>query len=113
MVRDYCFVKDIAAANLLAAKSSKPGTYNIGTGKGTTTYQLYREILQALRLRGIDLPPLFDQLERAQARAGDIRVSTLNTARAQAELGFRPAFPLRDGLAQTVAWYRARQKGQG
>ena len=113
MVRDYCFVKDIAAANLLAANTNRPGTYNIGTGKGTTTYQLYREILQALRLRGIDLPPLFDQLERAQARAGDIRVSTLNTARAQAELGFRPAFPLTEGLAQTVAWYLARQKGQG
>ncbi len=113
MVRDYCFVKDIASANLLAARTDKPGTYNIGTGKGTTTRQLYREILQALRLSGIDLPPLYDHPRTAEAREGDIRVSTLNTDRARAELGFRPAFQLKEGLAQTVAWYLARQKGQG
>ena len=113
MVRDYCFVKDIAAANLLAAKTNRSGTYNIGTEKGTTTYELYREILLALRRQGIDLPPLFDQPKRDQARGGDIKVSTLNTARAQAELGFRPAFPLREGLAQTVAWYLAKQKVRG
>jgi UDP-glucose 4-epimerase len=110
MVRDYCFVKDIASANLLATKTSKPGTYNIGTGKGTTTNQLYTEILQALRLSGIDLPSSFDHPKRAAAREGDIKVSTLNTARAQAELGFRPAFQFREGLAQTVAWYLSRSK---
>ncbi len=110
MVRDYCFVKDIASANVVAAKTNKPGTYNIGTGKGTTTSLLYTEILQALRLSGIDLPPLFDHPKRAEAREGDIKVSTLNTDRAQAELGFRPAFQLREGLAQTVAWYLSRSK---
>ena len=112
MVRDYCFVKDIAAANLLAAKTNRPGTYNIGTGKGATTYELYGEVLHALRLNGIDLPPLFDRPKSAEAREGDIKVSTLNTARALAELGFRPAFQLREGLAQTVAWYLARQKAK-
>ena len=110
MVRDYCFVKDIALANVVAAKTNKPGTYNIGTGEGTTTSLLYTEILQALRLSGIDLPPPFDHPKRAEAREGDIKVSTLNVDRAQAELGFRPVFQLREGLAQTVAWYLSRSK---
>jgi len=110
MVRDYCFVRDIASANLLAAKTNKHGTYNIGTGKGTTTGQLYREILQTLRLKGIDLPQLYDLPRTAEAREGDIRVSTLNVDRAGAELGFRPVFQLKEGLAQTVAWYLNQSK---
>jgi len=109
MVRDYCFVKDIASANLLAAKTNKPGTYNIGTGRGTTTSLLYTEILQALRKSGVDLPPLFDHPKIAEAREGDLKVSTLNNGKAQAELGFQPVFPLRDGVGETVAWYLSRQ----
>jgi UDP-glucose 4-epimerase len=113
MVRDYCFVKDIARANLLAVKKSKSGTYNVGTGQGTTTSLLYKEILQALRLSGIDLPSLFDHPKRADAREGDIKVSTLNVDQAGAELGFRPAFQFKEGLAQTVAWYLSKEKEQG
>ena len=105
MVRDYCFVSDIASANLLAANTAKPGTYNIGTGKGTTTAELYREILQGLRLRNIDLPAAYDRPKKAEARGGDIKVSTLRIDRAQKELGFRPAYQLKEGIAQTVAWY--------
>jgi UDP-glucose 4-epimerase len=110
MIRDYCFVKDIASANLLAATTNEPGTYNIGTGKGTTTRQLYREILQTLRLVPIDLPPLYDHPRTDEAREGDIKVSTLNTDRARERLGFRPAFQLTEGIAQTVEWYLAKQK---
>ena len=113
MVRDYCFAKDIASANLLAAKTDKMDTYNIGTGKGTTTQRLYTEILRALRQGNVDLLPLFERPLKAGARDGDIRVSTLNIEKAQTELGFRPAFQLTEGLQQTVGWYLARQEGQG
>jgi nucleoside-diphosphate-sugar epimerase len=112
MVRDYCFVKDIARANLLAAKTHKQGTYNIGTGRGTTTRLLYTEIVQALRQSGVDLSPLFDRPTEADAREGDIKVSTLDTSKTQAELGFQATFQLRDGLAQTVDWYLSRQETQ-
>ncbi len=113
MVRDYCFVGDIASVNLLAARTRKPGTYNIGTGIGTTTYQLYSEILRVMRLSGVDLPAPFEQPKRAEAREGDIKVSTLDIAKARAELGFRPAFRLGEGIAETVAWYLARRNAKG
>jgi len=113
MVRDYCFVKDIASANLLAASTSKPGTYNIGTARGTTTRQLYEGILKALRVKDIDLSEVYDHPKTADAREGDIKVSTLNIASAQQKLGFIPAFQLHEGLAQTVEWYLARQKAIG
>jgi UDP-glucose 4-epimerase len=113
MVRDYCYVKDIAAANLLAVKTDKRGMYNIGTGRGTTTRELYFGIIRALRQKGVDLTPAFDHPNTGGAREGDIRVSTLNTGRAQADLGFSTAFPLDAGLDETVAWYLSKQKVQG
>lgn len=113
MVRDYCYVKDIASANLLAVKTDRRGIFNIGTGRGTTTRALYDGILRAARGRGIDLGSSFDHPHTGGAREGDIKVSTLNAHRAQTELGFRTTFPLEAGLEETVAWYLGRQEQQG
>jgi len=35
----------------------------------------------------------------------------LDCSKAQRELGWRPAWPLKEGLRQTVAWYRANARG--
>ncbi len=113
MVRDYCYVKDVASANMLAVKTAKNGIYNIGTEKGTTTFELYTSILRALREKGIELSAAFDRPRMADARGGDIKVSTLNAGRAKRDLGFNPSFSLSAGLAETVAWYLSRQKAQG
>ena len=113
MVRDYCYVKDIASANLLAVRTDKMGVYNIGTGRGTTTRELYFGIIRALRQKGMDLAPAFDHPNTGDAREGDIKVSTLNAGRAQADLGFSIAFPLDAGLDETVAWYLSKQKVTG
>ncbi len=55
----------------------------------------------AARLRG---KPSISNIDKArEALAGDW---TCSSARAQQELGFRPAAPLADRLAETVQWYR-------
>jgi CDP-glucose 4,6-dehydratase len=36
----------------------------------------------------------------------------LDWSKAEARLGWRPALPLKDALAMTLAWYRAKQQGQ-
>lgn len=113
MVRDYCYVKDIASANLLAVHTDRRGVFNIGTGRGTTTRDLYRSILRAVRAHGVDLGPSFDDPRTGGAREGDIKVSRLNAQRAQTELGFRTTYPLEAGLEETVAWYLGRQEQQG
>lgn len=113
MIRDYCFVKDVASANLLATRFNGRGTFNIGTGRGTTTLALYTAILQTLRNNGLTVSPALDNPKRGGAREGDIKVSTLNPARAERELGFHPAFTLADGLSETVAWYLAKEKAKG
>lgn len=105
MVRDYCYVKDVARANLAARERGVTGIFNIGTGRGTSTSELYGKILAAVRSRGRALGTEFDEPRRGLARPGDIRVSTLDAAKAGAELGWTPAFDLDRGLAETVGWY--------
>jgi nucleoside-diphosphate-sugar epimerase len=48
------------------------------------------------------------RIEHRQAIPGEQRRSVLDTAKAGAALGWRPATPLDRGLAETWAWFRAR-----
>jgi nucleoside-diphosphate-sugar epimerase len=98
--RDFTFVADVVAANLLAADAAlEPGTVlNVAAGRETSVRALFetmREILGAA-----------SEPRRAPARAGDISRSRASIDRARALLGFEPSSSLRDGLARTLAWYR-------
>jgi len=97
--RDFVFVKDVVAANLLAAqlKSSEPApVINIGTGQQTNLLQLWELICQAANAPV--LKPTFKE-----SRPGDVRHSVASTSRAKHELGFEPEVTLADGLRQTVS----------
>jgi UDP-glucose 4-epimerase len=110
MIRDYCYVGDIAQANMAAAFQQKMGIYNIGTGRGTNTLELYRLVARTLREKGVDVPVAFDNPKPGMARDGDIRVSTLNAARAERELGFKAARDLKAGLGETIDWYLSKRQ---
>jgi UDP-glucose 4-epimerase len=105
MVRDYCYVKDIAMASMAATMTDGVGIYNIGTGTGTTTLELYRGVVRALRSHGVEVPLEFDEPLTGSARPGDIHVSTLDAAKAGKVLSWKPAFGLDQGLLETVGWY--------
>lgn len=105
MIRDYCYVKDIANASLIAAKNENVGIYNIGTGKGTYTLELYKKTIYALRKNGVTVPEIFNEPQRGIARAGDIRISTLNVRKAKDEIDWEAKYSLEDGLIETVEWY--------
>lgn len=108
MTRDYCYVKDIARANIVASEIEQTGIYNIGTGIGTCTLDLYRKILSAVRKTGKSLASVFDDPQKGLARPGDIRVSTLNIKKARTDLGWEPRYDLEAGLSETVNWYLQR-----
>ncbi|MDI9609336.1 MAG: SDR family oxidoreductase [Candidatus Verstraetearchaeota archaeon] len=99
--RDFTFVKDVVRANLLAAESKATGVYNIGAGRRTTVIELAKTISEVLGLemRAIHLPP----------RPGDVRDSWADIMKAKRDLGFVPAFSLKEGIAKTVEWFK-RQK---
>lgn len=104
--RDFTYIDDVVAANLLAADAPSENVagkvFNIGTGKSHTVLELFQELSQIL---GSGAEPRF-----APQRNGDIRDSVADITRAQNMLGYRPRTSFRDGLQYTTEWY-CRQYG--
>jgi UDP-glucose 4-epimerase len=101
--RDFVYVRDVVAANLLAAHNGVPGaTYNIGTGTATTVLEL-AEVMSELAGRA-------PKLEFRPARAGEIHQSTAAIDRARADLGYAPAYDLRAGLGEI--WEQVWPEGE-
>ncbi|MDQ3630051.1 MAG: NAD-dependent epimerase/dehydratase family protein [Actinomycetota bacterium] len=106
--RDYIYVGDIVAANLLVADHpAASGEYNVGTEVESTV----NELVAALRLH---LEP--EEAERfepeyATARLGEIHRSCLDATRAREELGFTAATTLAAGMARTLAAARVELAG--
>jgi UDP-glucose 4-epimerase len=97
--RDYVHVRDVAAAFLAAlARPEASGCANIGTGVETSVNALYAALARAAgtRVAARHGPP----------RPGDQRRSCLDPARARALLGWTPRVDLRDGLAETWAFFK-------
>ena len=95
--RDFVYVTDVVAANMLAA--TKPGvsgrTYNVARGEKTTLKDLVRIVGDRVG------QPL--EVLHAAPRAGDITESLADITRARSELGFTPAVPVNEGLARILA----------
>ncbi|WP_420265710.1 NAD-dependent epimerase/dehydratase family protein [Candidatus Magnetominusculus dajiuhuensis] len=102
MTRDYCCVKDIVRANVMALSAGDLEIINISCGIETSTVQLYRTILEALRERAIAKDAKFDSPHKGPARAGDIRRSCLDSSKAAKTLKWHPEYDLKKGIAVTV-----------
>ncbi|MCU0598992.1 MAG: NAD-dependent epimerase/dehydratase family protein [Desulfobacterales bacterium] len=106
MERDYCYVGDIARANIAALGTDKNGVFNIGTGKATKTADLYDIIYSHFAARH----PKLGHPARASERQGDIKRSCLNVEKAMNLLEWKPLTDLRKGIQQTIDWYAAEKK---
>lgn len=100
--RDFTYVDNVIEANLLAAASTKADgrVVNAGAGARTDLNTLARHI--------IELAGSTSSVQHGPIRAGDVRDSLASLALAHELTGYEPKVALRDGLRQTVAWYRAR-----
>ncbi len=98
-VRDYVFVRDVARANVLAARAGDGGCYCVGTGVGTSVNQIFRTMCDLLE---VQVTP-----RRAPRRPGDLRTAYFDVSRARADLGWEARVSLHDGLASTLGFYRA------
>lgn len=97
--RDFIYVGDVVAANLLAATHpAAPGmVMNVGTGRQATLNQLITAISEAL---GQSIKPVYEP-----ARAGDVRESLADISLITSTLGFTPAMTLAQGLAAAIRTY--------
>ncbi len=101
--RDYVFVGDIVAANLLAAAAVDPAhaVYNVGTGTEVDILELIDAVARAA-----DVDPAAFAAEHQPARAGEVLRSCLDVTRARTDLGLGDPTPLTDGLRATLDWVR-------
>ena len=106
--RDYVYVEDVAAANLIASDMPLEDgagldarAFNVGTGRATSVNTL-ATLLE-------DIAGVRPGRVHRDARAGELRRSVLSTARMRA-MGWSPAHTLRDGLARTFEHIAAGRK---
>ena len=96
--RDFVHVEDIAAGTL-AAPGRTPGTYNLGTGRGTSLNAL------ATMLIGRLAPTL--EPAHVDAPAGELRYSVANIDAARRALDYRPTRTLAADLDNVIDDIRA------
>jgi UDP-glucose 4-epimerase len=98
--RDFTYVGDVVAANLLGLASSVTGALNIGTGRETAIGAVVRRLCELAGYRG--------EPEREPLPPGEVARSALDNAFAAERLGWRPGVSLDDGLARTLESFRSR-----
>ena len=108
--RDYVYIGDVIRANLLALKSKKVGSYNVGTGKETDVIYLFRKLRQltGAKVGEVHGSPAGQKNKATTLAPGEQKRSSLDAGKIRRELGWRPKIKLDDGLQKTVAWFRAR-----
>ena len=97
-VRDYLFVSDVVAANVLALEKGSGEMLNIGTGVGTSVNDIVRELQTILGFK--------EDAIHEGPRAGEIQRIYLDASRAKKVLGWTPTVSFADGLRRTVEWSR-------
>lgn len=90
--RDFIFVKDVVAANMVAAEKGE-GLYNVACGTRITINDLARQIIAEA---GSD-----SRIEYKPPRPGDVRHSRGNAEGLRA-LGWKPQTSLEDGIRVTL-----------
>jgi len=106
-IRDYIHVCDLAEGHVLTLKklATDPGLviYNLGTGKGTSVFELVHAYEEAT---GVKIPYVV-----APRRAGDVPENYASTAKAERELGFKAKYTIVDSCRDSNRWQQKNPNG--
>ncbi len=96
--RDFCYVEDIARANLLAATDTRAdgGIFNVGSGTGTAIGDLAALLAETIGV------PILPEIS-GEFRPGEIRHLVSDISRIAA-LGWQPTVPVAEGIRRYLAW---------
>jgi len=97
--RDYVYVGDVVAANILALQPQMIGAYNIGTGIETDVNTLFGHLR--------DLTQSTCEEQHAPAKQGEQLRSVLSHERIFASFGWTPKMAIVEGLSKTVDSFRS------
>ena len=101
--RDFTYVANVVDGVLRACEAPQASgeIINVATGGRISLNQLFEEMR---KLIGADVQPIY-----AEGRAGDVRDSQADIAKAQQILGYKPIVSFEEGLKKTVDWYRTAE----
>ncbi|MTI92213.1 MAG: Vi polysaccharide biosynthesis UDP-N-acetylglucosaminuronic acid C-4 epimerase TviC [Pseudomonas stutzeri] len=104
--RDFCFIENTVQANLLAATTKdmtvRNQVYNVAVSGRTNLNELFSALKLSLARNGVlyTKEPVYRDF-----RAGDVRHSQADIAKAQRLLGYDPEFDINSGIDQAMPWY--------
>ncbi|MFA5665078.1 SDR family oxidoreductase [Castellaniella sp.] len=103
--RDFCFVDNAVQANLLAALAGPQGqnqVYNVAFNARTSLNELFGHLRTVLGRHGVEYRK---DARHADFRAGDVRHSQADIAKARRLLGYDPQYDILQGLESAMPWY--------
>lgn len=92
--RDFTFVGDIVAATTLASKAKPGSVYNVGAGEPTPLSEVISTIESIMGKKA--------RIKHSSSALGDVRDTSADITSIKADLGYRPATRLNDGLRMQV-----------
>ncbi|MGQ0569480.1 MAG: SDR family oxidoreductase, partial [Armatimonadota bacterium] len=108
--RDFTYIDNVVAANLLAARASdlRGEPFNIACGERLTLLEV-ADVIEGLVGRKAER-------EHVAPRRGDVRHTLADISKARSHIGYAPEVDFREGMARTVAYFvdqarRARPMG--
>lgn len=101
-VRDYVYVTDCAAANVLALNNGDNDVFNIGSGIGTTVNQIFQHLKE---ITNYQKPPLY-----APQRLGETFKIYLDATKAKNKLNWHQTVKLHEGLTSTANFIKETEK---
>jgi UDP-glucose 4-epimerase len=100
--RDYVYVHDVVAANVLALQVAGRECYNIGTGTETSVNALFDMIKGAAARNG--------KATYGPAKSGEQLRSCLGSLLIEEKLGWKPRTSLKEGIGKTVEYFRKKER---
>lgn len=104
-IRDFTYVADVAAANLLVADDARADgkVFNVGTGVGTSVLDFARMLAAAY---GVDVEPELS----GEYRPADARHLVTDASRLRA-LGWAPTVGVDEGVRRYAEWFVEQPRG--
>lgn len=103
-IRDYLYVGDgalgyLALAEQMEQKKLFGQAFNFSYGKRHSVFEIVDAIAKTMDLKHLE-PVIKNQAHK------EIAAQYLSSAKARRVLGWRPAFDFKQGLIETIEWYR-------
>jgi len=96
--RDFIFVKDVVAVNVLAVTSeTATGSFNVACGSAISINQLVKLVLELTESKSM--------VTYQKERAGDIKHSLASIDETKKVIGFQPKHDLMEGLKETIQYF--------